>query len=168
MSHPASGPDDQPDPADPYGQPPTGPSYVGPQPGYGHPGYAPPAYAHPAYGHPAYGQPNPYAPPPPTSGRATTALILGILSMLCTGLFTGIPAIIVGIRARREVRDSSGRLGGDGLALSGIITGTIGTVLSLIAAALLILGIIAANSVQDRYQNACDQVAADGNPDNNC
>ena len=76
--------------------------------------------------------PPPSQPSPPTSGRATTSLVLGIASLVLCGLFTGIPAIILGIKARREARESHGRVGGEGLALGGIITGVLGTLLWLV------------------------------------
>lgn len=66
----------------------------------------------------------------PTSGSATTALVLGILSLVMCGLFTGIPAMIVGRNAKREIKQSGGRVGGEGVANAGIITGLIGTIIS--------------------------------------
>jgi len=66
--------------------------------------------------------------PAPTSGAATASLILGIcgfvlcpLSIICSPL-----ALVFGYRSRREIRDSGGRVGGDGLALAGVILGWIG------------------------------------------
>jgi hypothetical protein len=59
--------------------------------------------------------------------------------MACMGFVTGIPAMIVGASARREIRESQGRLGGDGVALGGIIAGAAGTALSLLAIGLFVL-----------------------------
>ncbi|WP_148575096.1 DUF4190 domain-containing protein [Nocardioides caldifontis] len=123
-----------------YPPPPPGPDEPQggstPPPGqWGPPSY-PPAPGQP--GQPPYGgyppAPPVYTPPPspPSSGRATTSLVLGIASLVLCGLFTGIPAIILGIKARREIRESDGRVGGDGLALGGIITGVIGTLVWLV------------------------------------
>lgn len=67
--------------------------------------------------------------PPRKSGLAVTSLVLGILSVLGCTLFTGIPAIICGIIARTRARKTPESHGGDGLALGGIITGSIGSVL---------------------------------------
>ena len=82
-------------PAEPpaYGPPPTDPPAYGQQPGYGQ---------QPAYGQPAYGAPYGAAAPVNTQ-KATWALVLGILSLLCCGLFTGIPAIIMGKSAKEEL-----------------------------------------------------------------
>ena len=43
-------------------------------------------------------------PDPPTSSKALTALVLGVLAVVGLGPVTGIPAIIIGNRAKREVR----------------------------------------------------------------
>lgn len=76
------------------------------------------------------GAPN-YANPwqtPAQSGKAIASLVLGIVSiMCCVGPFTGIPAIVFGFIARRDVARSEGQLDGSGLAVAGIVTGMIGT-----------------------------------------
>ncbi|MSU34287.1 MAG: DUF4190 domain-containing protein [Pedosphaera sp.] len=66
---------------------------------------------------------------PRKSGLAVTNLVLGILSVLGCTLFTGIPAIICGIIGRTRARKTPESYAGDGLALGGIITGSIGSVL---------------------------------------
>ena len=83
-------------------------------------------------------------PPPvaPTSGKATTSLILGIISIVACGLLLGIPAMIIGRQAKREIRESGGRLGGEGLATAGFITGLIGTIWSVIALILVVILVI--------------------------
>jgi Domain of unknown function (DUF4190) len=92
---------------------------------------------------PGYGQP-PFHPStaPSTSSKAITSLVLGLVGLFFAGLFTGIPAMVVGFMARREVRESGGRITGDGLALGGIITGALATLWSLVLAA-LIVGLLA-------------------------
>jgi prepilin-type processing-associated H-X9-DG protein len=64
-----------------------------------------------------------------TSGKAIASLILGIASFLCT-IFTGIPAIILGILGMRDVGRSGGRVKGQGIAIAGIVTGGVGTLLA--------------------------------------
>ncbi|HRI97893.1 MAG TPA: DUF4190 domain-containing protein [Nocardioides sp.] len=76
------------------------------------------------------------------SGRATKALVLGIVSIVFCGLFTGVPAMVLGRRAQREIDASEGRLRGRGTATAGLVTGAIGTLLSAFAIVLL-LGVIA-------------------------
>ena len=78
------------------------------------------------------------APQPPMGGapqghpRGTLILILGILSIPCCGLFTGIPAIILGRSALAEIDANPGAYGNRGMVNAGYICGIIGTVLSVI------------------------------------
>jgi hypothetical protein len=77
-------------------------------------------------------------PPERTSGKAAWSLGLGIASFLCT-LFTGIPAVILGALALGDISRSRGRVGGQGLAIGGIVTGAIGMVLVLPVSIALLL-----------------------------
>ena len=116
---------------------------------------------------PGYGIP---IPAPPTAAKATTSLVLGVVSLVLCGLFAGIPAIVVGFLARAEIRRSGGRLGGDGLALAGIVTGILGTLWSLVLAALLVFGLAVGGAVVKEYDRTCAQagpspsVRADNDP----
>ena len=87
----------------------------------------------------------PYAAPPAgapgsatTSGLAVTSLVLGIASFIFSCL-TGIPAVICGIMAHSKISKSVGRLKGNGLATAGIVTGSIGTLVSII---LILIGML--------------------------
>jgi hypothetical protein len=69
-----------------------------------------------------------------TSGRATTSLILGILSIPVSIIpllawVLGVVAIVLGTTARGEIRRTG--IGGNGRAMAGIICGVIGIVLGL-------------------------------------
>jgi hypothetical protein len=66
-----------------------------------------------------------WAPAPPTSGKAIASLILSLFGI---SLF----AVIFGHIARSEIRNSQGRIAGDGLALAGLIIGWIGLAAILI------------------------------------
>jgi hypothetical protein len=94
-----------------------------PPPGMGTP---PPMGSPPPMGGgiPQYGQ------PAQTNSNATISIILGVLSIFLCGIFTGVPAIILGLKSRKEIAASDGRQTGDGIALGGVITGAIGTVIS--------------------------------------
>lgn len=88
----------------------------------------------------AYGYP---APPARTEGKAVAALVLGVLSVTCLGgIFTGLPAIILGALARRDIDRSQGRLAGAGIAAGGIAAGLFGTALTLILAASMLGGLL--------------------------
>lgn len=74
---------------------------------------------------------NPAYLPPANSGFATASLILGVSGFFC--LITSIPAIICGHIARKQIKESRGRIGGDGMALAGLITGYLGLAICMIA-----------------------------------
>lgn len=87
---------------------------------------------------------------------AVWSLVLGILSLVCCGLFAGIPAVICGHLAQSRIRDSKGTVGGGGLAISGLVTGYIGTVLTTIMLLGLLAGMLlpALAAARDRAQRA--------------
>jgi Protein of unknown function (DUF1559)/Domain of unknown function (DUF4190) len=66
--------------------------------------------------------------PPQTSGKAIASLVLGIGSLF-TGVLTGLPAILIGILALVDIINPRKHLRGMGLAISGIV---LGSVMSLI------------------------------------
>ncbi len=78
----------------------------------------------------ARGFPGERRPTTAMSGKALASLILGILTFLMPVLLA-IPAIILGILAIVDINRSAGRLTGKGLAIAGLITGSVGN-LSLI------------------------------------
>jgi type II secretory pathway pseudopilin PulG len=87
---------------------------------------------------------------PRTSGMAITSLILGCVSFMCW-IFTGLPAVILGILALRSINRSNGGLKGDGLAIGGIVTGGISTFLIMpIMVALLLPAVQAAREAARR------------------
>jgi uncharacterized membrane protein len=102
-----------------------------PPPGYGPPGYGPPGYGPPGYPPPGYGAPG-Y---PPQWRRPTNTL--AILALVLSFVFA--PAgLVLGLMARKQIRRSGEE--GEGLALAGIIVGSIFTALFL----LMLLGWIIA------------------------
>src|SRR5690348_1441616 len=73
-----------------------------------------------------------YPPPVPgikNSGLAIWSLVLGILGLVllfgCIGILFAIPAVICGHMAYGRIKRSGGTLGGDGMAMAGLITGYI-------------------------------------------
>src|SRR5205814_9287019 len=93
----------------------------------------------------------PHAQPSPgqyqthSDRKATASLVLGILSILCFGLLTGLPAIILGHIPRGNIEQSRGRLTGAGMALTGLILGYVSIVSSiLIIAAIMIPNLLRA------------------------
>jgi len=74
-----------------------------------------------------------------TSGLAIASLVLGILALLCLGVFTAIPAIILGIVALVKINKAAGTQTGQGLAIAGLATGGVGMIFTTaILAAMLV------------------------------
>ncbi|MGD9956572.1 MAG: DUF4190 domain-containing protein [Candidatus Nanopelagicales bacterium] len=96
-----------------------------PAPAYGTPPPPPPAV--PAYGAPAYGAPQPaYAAAAPQNGPGTTALVTGILGLLCCGIL----AIVAIIQGRKGIAlADQGLATNRGSAQAGMILGWIGVAL---------------------------------------
>lgn len=80
---------------------------------------------------------------PQSCGLATWSLVLGILAIvLCViGPLFGVPAVICGHVAMGRIKASGGALGGNGLALGGLITGYISIAL------IPVIGLMAAIAV---------------------
>lgn len=79
------------------------------------------SYDQPGYQQPAAGAYLPQAIP--NSNLAIISLVSGIISWVLVPLIGAIVAVITGHMARREIRESGGRLSGDGLALIGLVLG---------------------------------------------
>ncbi len=122
-------------------QPPTGapPGSSDPPPPWTTPGlpasppggYPPPAYpAQPGYAPQGWGPGYGYAPPK-TNGLAIASLVCALGAFVVCPL-VAVVGLVLGIMARRQIRDSNGAETGDGLALAGIIIGAIGTALAVV------------------------------------
>jgi hypothetical protein len=83
-----------------------------------------------------------------TSGKAIVSLVLGLLTLLCN-LLAAIPAVILGILALRDIERSRGRLSGRGLAISGIVSACIATVVSCTAGSMIGLLLPAVQKVRE-------------------
>lgn len=70
-------------------------------------------------------------PTTPTDTRATVALSLGILSVTCAGPLAGIPAVVLGAVAHRDLDRARGARRGSGMAIAGVALGLLGTALSI-------------------------------------
>ena len=76
-----------------------------------------------------------------SSSRAVLALVFGIFS-LAFGFILGIPAIVLGAMARREVTASDGALTGAGMASAALVLGAVGTVIGVAWTAAVLSGAI--------------------------
>ena len=93
-----------------------------------------------------------------TSGSATASLIFGILSAFCLGCITGIPAIILGIFGILDTSTSQVR--GRGMAVTGIVLGSVFTVVMISFQAGIILPMITA--AQHKAEEVRQKRAGDG------
>ncbi|MGQ9487745.1 MAG: DUF4190 domain-containing protein [Armatimonadota bacterium] len=93
------------------------------------------------------------APPAPVVGgsassQATTALVLGILGLLCCGLLS-IPALIIGKQEMNRIDQGLAPVEGRGVAQAGYILGIIG----LVFLGLLLLYVILVAAFSPVWQN---------------
>ena len=79
---------------------------------------------------------------PPTSSNATISLIAGIAGLTVLPTIGSIVAIITGNSAKKEIANSGGTIGGEGLAKAGVIMGWIGLILGLIALCVVAIAFI--------------------------
>jgi uncharacterized protein DUF4190 len=89
---------------------------------------------------------HPYAPmprpPPKTEAKAVMSLVLGLLSLACIGAFAGLPAIVLGALARRDIDRSRGTLSGRALAAGGIVSGLFGTGIGIVVALIVVSSLL--------------------------
>ena len=87
--------------------------------------------------------PNPSPPlnetPAPTSSLSLTSMIMGIVGWVLLPIVGGIIAVITGHMAKKEIRESNGLLGGDGMATAGLVLGYSNLALALCGCLALIL-----------------------------
>lgn len=68
--------------------------------------------------------------------------MLGILSVVCLGVFAGIPAIICGHSARSKIQREPGRFSGAGMALAGLILGYVSVAIAVMLLFLVVLVLV--------------------------
>ena len=77
-----------------------------------------------------------------SSSLAIVSLISGIASFFIVPLLGAIAAIITGNLAKKEIRQSAGRLTGEDMARWGVILGWVNIALSVIGICLVVLSIL--------------------------
>ncbi|WP_395694624.1 DUF4190 domain-containing protein [Nocardioides sp.] len=101
------------------------------------------SYSEPPPPPPQYGAPVPPAGgvPQKNNGKAIWSLVLGIVSVVCgCSILAGIPAIILGNMAKKEIDAGQGT--GRGMAQAGYILGIIGVVLGVLWIILYATGVL--------------------------
>jgi len=90
---------------------------------------------------------------PPKSSLSLTSLIMAIVGWVLLPVVGAIIAVITGHMAKKEIRESQGLLGGDGMATAGLILGYSNIIIGLCTCVVLILfpavlaGILAAVNI---------------------
>ncbi len=74
-----------------------------------------------------------------------------VLVFCCGAGILGLVPIVLGVMARGEIRRNGGQQGGDGMAIAGIVMGSIAVVLSIAFIVLIVIGLSTGNSTFDRY-----------------
>ena len=128
--------------------PPYGSTPPPPPPSYGAPPPPPPSYGTPPPPPPGYGAPSGYpggypGQPQKRNGKAIWSLVLGIVGLVCCGFVAGIPAVILGTTAKKEIAAGQGT--GRGMAQAGFVLGIISIVLGLLGLVLVLTGAITVN-----------------------
>lgn len=108
------------------------------------------------------GQPTfyPAAQPQGTEGlgKATTAMVLGILGLLVCPLILSVLALVFGYDARKTIDNSGGRYNNRGSATAGIVCGWIGVVFGIISIIYIIVLVSSPdnddNGIPDDLDNA--------------
>lgn len=101
-----------------------------------------------------------------TSAAAIWSLVLGILSvLLCCNPLTALPAIICGHVGRGNINRSGGKLGGDGMAITGLILGYLSIVAFVLILALFLLSAAFQESVRSQFEDATEELG--GTPSEN-
>lgn len=86
--------------------------------------------------------PRPAAPPGvQTSGMAIASLVMGIAGWTLLPVLGSILAIVFGYAARNEIRQRSGELSGEGLAVAGLVLGWLMVGISVLALCLGAIGL---------------------------
>ncbi len=82
----------------------------------------------------------------PTSTAAIVSLVMGIVAWFVIPLIGAVGAVIAGHMARREIRNSGGQVGGNGLAVAGLILGYAQLVLLVVGICAFVLLIAVAST----------------------
>jgi hypothetical protein len=93
-------------------------------------------------------------PPGENKGLAITSLVLGVLSLVCLGVLTGIPAIICGHIAHGRARKEPQTYGGAGMAIAGFVLGY----LSLVMTAAVVFFMLSMRGVFEQAKGKAQEI----------
>lgn len=84
----------------------------------------------------------PVVTPKKDSGLAIASLVCGIAAWIIFPVVAAIAAVVTGHLAKKEIRESGNTLGGDGMALAGLLMGYIQLGLFALAILVVILALL--------------------------
>lgn len=98
-----------------------------------------------------------------TNTLSVISLILGILGVPLSfcygiGIFSGIAALITGIVARNQIKESAGKETGDGMALAGIILGSIFGILALLSIVVIVILALMGPAIGSIFSNIVQEI----------
>jgi hypothetical protein len=98
-----------------------------------------------------------------TNTLALVSMILGIAGIplsFCYGMgvLSSIAALITGIIARKQIKDSAGKETGDGMALAGIILGSIFGILILLAVVVIVILALMGPAIGSIFSNIVQEI----------
>ena len=88
------------------------------------------------------------------NGKATAALVLGILGLVFCPFVCSIAALVLGYQSRNEIDGSGGRQGGRSNATAGIVLGWIGIVLCVLGVIAFVLLVSLAGDIESTVNSA--------------
>lgn len=84
----------------------------------------------------------PVVTPKKDSGLAIASLVCGIAAWIIFPVVAAIAAVVTGHLAKKEIRESGNTLGGDGMALAGLLMGYIQLGMFALAVLVVILALL--------------------------
>ena len=84
---------------------------------------------------------------PQNSTMAMISMIAGIVGWVLAPLIGSLVAIITGHMAKREIRESAGQLGGDGMATAGLVLGYLQIIPSILCICAVVVMLAAGVSI---------------------
>jgi len=94
-----------------------------------------------------------------SNGKATAALVLGILGLVVCPLVPSILALVFGYQARSEIDRTGGVQGGRGSAVAGIVLGWVGVGVTLLVILVIVVLAAAGSNLEESNNSGFDSIS---------